>query len=139
MAIWKRETTLDELNKTSQGCMVGHVGIVFTLLADDRLEATMPVDARTTQPFKLLHGGASVVLAESLGSMAGYLCTQGTQQVVGIEVNANHLKSAHGGFVTGVCRPLHVGRRNQVWEIKIFDENERLCCISRLTTAVIEL
>jgi 1,4-dihydroxy-2-naphthoyl-CoA hydrolase len=119
--------------------MVGHIGIEFTVLADDRLEATMPVDQRTTQPFKLLHGGASVVLAESLGSMAGYLCTHGDQQVVGIEVNANHLKSARGGVVTGVCRPLHVGRRNQVWEIKIFDENERLCCISRLTTAVIEL
>ncbi len=139
MALWKRKTTLDELNKTSQGCMVGHIGIEFTLLADDRLEATMPVDSRTTQPFKLLHGGASVVLAESLGSMAGYLCTHGDQQIVGIEVNANHLKAAHSGYVTGVCRPLHVGRRNQVWEIKIFDENEQLCCISRLTTAVIEL
>ena len=99
----------------------------------------MPVDARTTQPFKLLHGGASVVLAESLGSMAGYLCTRGDQQIVGIEVNANHLRAAHSGKVTGVCRPLHVGRRNQVWEIKIFDENQQLCCISRLTTAVIDL
>ena len=139
MALWKRETTLDELNKTSQGCMVGHLGIEYTLLTEDRLEATMPVDERTTQPFKLLHGGASVVLAESLGSIAGYLCTKGDQQIVGIEVNANHLRAAHRGRVKGVCRALHLGRRNQVWEIKIFDENEHLCCISRLTTAVIDL
>jgi len=139
VALWKRKTTLEELNKTSQGCMVEHVGIEFTVLAEDRLEATMPVDSRTTQPFKLLHGGASVVLAESLGSMAGYLCTQGDQQIVGIEVNANHLRAAHSGYVRGVCQPLHVGRRNQVWEIKIFDEGDHLCCISRLTTAVIDL
>ncbi|TPG62639.1 hotdog fold thioesterase [Ewingella americana] len=139
MALWKRETTLDALNHHSQGCMVGHVGIEFTLLGDDHLEATMPVDSRTTQPFGLLHGGASVVLAESMGSMAGYLCTRGEQQVVGVEINANHLRAATQGYVKGICRPLHVGRRNQVWQIEIFDEHDKLCCISRLTTMVIDI
>ncbi|VEI71057.1 Esterase YdiI [Serratia rubidaea] len=118
--------------------MVGHVGIEFTHIGDDFLEATMPVDPRTTQPFGLLHGGASVVLAESLGSMAGYLCTTGDQQVVGVEINANHLRPAFDGRVRGVCRALHAGRRNQVWQIEIFDKRDKLCCISRLTTAVIE-
>jgi len=138
MTLWKRETTLDALNSRSQGCMVGHVGIEFTVLGEAHLEATMPVDSRTTQPFGLLHGGASVVLAESLGSMAGYLCTVGEQKVVGVEINANHLRAATQGHVKGVCRALHTGRRNQVWQIEIFDEQERLCCISRLTTLVIE-
>lgn len=138
MAFWKRETTLEALNARSQECMVGHVGIEFTLLGDAHLEATMPVDRRTTQPFGLLHGGASVVLAESLGSMAGYLCTEGEQKVVGVEINANHLRAATQGRVKGVCRALHTGRRNQVWQIEIFDEQERLCCISRLTTMVID-
>ncbi|MFZ4832946.1 hotdog fold thioesterase [Rouxiella sp. Mn2063] len=139
MSLWKRETTLEQLNQRSQQCMVAHVGIEFTLLAEDHIEATMPVDSRTTQPFGLLHGGASVVLAETLGSMAGYLCTQGEQHVVGIEINANHIRSARSGNVRGVCRALHVGRRNQVWQIEIFDQEQHLCCISRLTTAVIEL
>lgn len=139
MAFWKRETTLETLNQYSQGCMVGHVGIEFTLLGEDHLEAIMPVDSRTTQPFGLLHGGASVVLAESMGSMAGYLCTRGEQQVVGVEINANHLRAATQGYVKGVCRALHAGRRNQVWQIEIFDEQEKLCCISRLTTMVIDI
>lgn len=139
MSLWKRETTLEQLNQRNQQCMVAHVGIEFTLLAEDHIEATMPVDSRTTQPFGLLHGGASVVLAETLGSMAGYLCTQGEQHVVGIEINANHIRSARSGNVRGVCRALHVGRRNQVWQIEIFDQDQHLCCISRLTTAVIEL
>ena len=138
MKLWKRETTLEQLNRSGEGCMVGHVGIEFTQIGDDFLEATMPVDPRTTQPFGLLHGGASVVLAESLGSMAGYLCTSGDQQVVGVEINANHLRPAFDGRVRGVCRALHAGRRNQVWQIEIFDKRDKLCCISRLTTAVIE-
>lgn len=135
--LWKRETTLEQLNQQSQGCMVEHVGIRYTRLADDHLEGTMPVDKRTHQPFGLLHGGASVVLAESLGSVAGYLCTEGEQMVVGMEINANHLRAVTSGTVRGVCRPLHVGRRNQVWQIDIYDDNDRLCCTSRLTTAVI--
>lgn len=97
----------------------------------------MPVDSRTHQPFGLLHGGASVVLAETLGSVAGYLCSEGEQKVVGLEVNANHIRSVRSGRVRGVCRALHVGSRHQVWQIDITDEQGRLCCSSRLTTAVI--
>lgn len=138
MKLWKRQTTLEQLNRSSEGCMVSHVGIEFTQLGEDYLEATMPVDQRTTQPFGLLHGGASVVLAESMGSMAGYLCTEGEQKVVGVEINANHLRAVFEGQVRGVCRALHAGRRNQVWQIEIFDARDKLCCISRLTTAVIE-
>ncbi|WP_409307039.1 1,4-dihydroxy-2-naphthoyl-CoA hydrolase [Pectobacterium sp. B1J-3] len=134
---WKRQVTVEQLNQQSKGCMVEHLGIRYTQIADDYLEAVMPVDSRTHQPFGLLHGGASVVLAESLGSVAGYLCTEGEQQVVGMEINANHLRAVREGEVRGVCRALHVGRRNQVWQIDIFDNQNRLCCTSRLTTAVI--
>ncbi|MFC3395316.1 hotdog fold thioesterase [Brenneria rubrifaciens] len=134
---WKRQFTLEQLNAQSQGCMVEHLGIRYTRLTDDHLEAVMPVDSRTRQPLGLLHGGASVVLAESLGSVAGYLCTEGDQTVVGMEINANHLRAVSEGEVRGVCRALHVGRRNQVWQIDIFDSRNRLCCTSRLTTAVI--
>jgi len=135
--LWKRETSLEQLNRAGDGCMVSHVGIEFTQLGEDFLEATMPVDGRTRQPFGLLHGGASVVLAESMGSMAGYLCSEGEQKVVGLEVNANHIRSVRSGRVRGVCRALHVGSRHQVWQIDITDEQGRLCCSSRLTTAVI--
>lgn len=135
--IWRRETNLGALNSMSAGNMVEHLGIVFTRLDANELEATMPVDNRTRQPFGLLHGGASVVLAETLGSVAGYLCTEGEQRVVGLEVNANHLRSAREGLVHGVCRAVHVGRRHQVWAIEISDEQGRLCCTSRLTTAVV--
>lgn len=137
MAIWKRAATLEQLNQRSQGTMVAHIGIRFTALNEESIEALMPVDGRTRQPFGLLHGGASVVLAETLGSMAGYLCTEGEQQVVGLEVNANHLRSARDGEVRGICRAVHIGRRHQVWQIEIFDVSDRLCCTSRLTTAVI--
>ncbi|CNI28306.1 hotdog fold thioesterase [Yersinia pekkanenii] len=135
--LWKRTATLEQLNQQCQGCMVGHLGIEFTRLADDELEATMPVDQRTTQPFGLLHGGASVVLAESLGSMAGYLCTTEGQQVVGLEINANHLKAVRSGKVRGCCRAIRVGRSHQVWQIEIFDQQGSLCCTSRLTVAVL--
>ena len=117
--------------------MVGLLDIRFETFTDDTLEATMPVDSRTQQPFGLLHGGVSVVLAETLGSVAGYLCSEGEQKVVGLEVNANHIRSARGGRVRGVCKALHVGTRHQVWQIEIFDEQSRLCCSSRLTTEVI--
>ena len=138
MSFWKRSTTLEALNQRSQGCMVGHVGIEFTQLGEDFLEATMPVDVRTTQPFGLLHGGASVVLAETMGSMAGYLCCEGNQTVVGVEINASHMQSAREGHVRGVCRALRTGRRSQVWQIEILDQKGNLCCVSRRTTMVIE-
>lgn len=135
--IWKRSITLEALNAMGENNMVGLLDIRFEALMADSLEASMPVDERTRQPFGLLHGGASVVLAESLGSVAGYLCTEGEQKVVGVEVNANHLRAVRNGRVRGVCRALHVGRRNQVWQIDIFDEADRLCCTSRLTAAVV--
>lgn len=135
--IWKRQSTLEQLNTMGDGNMVGLLDIRFEALTDDAIEATMPVDSRTHQPFGLLHGGASVVLAETLGSVAGYLCSEGEQKVVGLEVNANHIRSVRSGRVRGVCRALHVGSRHQVWQIDIFDEQGRLCCSSRLTTAVI--
>lgn len=134
---WKRSVTLDALNAMTAGNMTGLLAIHFTAIDNDMLEATMPVDSRTHQPFGLLHGGASVVLAETLGSVAGYLCTEGEQSVVGLEVNANHLRSVRAGHVRGVCRAVHVGRRHQVWQIDIFDDDNRQCCTARLTTAVV--
>lgn len=135
--IWKRSTTLETLNAMGENNMVGLLDIRFDVLTDDTLEATLPVDNRTHQPFGLLHGGASVVLAETLGSVAGYLCTEGDEKVVGVEVNANHLRPVRSGRVRGICKALHAGRRHQVWQIDIFDEQGRLCCTSRLTTAVL--
>lgn len=136
--LWKRAATLAELNQIGQHSMVGHLGIKITRFEDTEIEATMPVNERTRQPFGLLHGGASAVLAESLGSMAGYLCTEGEQRVVGIEINANHVRAVREGMVRAVCRAVHVGKRHQVWQIEIFDEQQHLCCISRLTTSVIQ-
>lgn len=133
---WKRQVDLQQLNQLGDGCLLGHLGIRLTAVTNDTLEGTMPVDHRTRQPMGLLHGGASVALAESLGSIAGYLCTEGDQQVVGVEINANHLRPVSQGEVRGVCRGLHVGKRHQVWQIDIYDDQDRLCCTSRLTTAV---
>lgn len=135
--IWKRHSTLEQLNAMGEGNMVGLLDIRFEAITDDAIFATMPVDSRTHQPFGLLHGGASVVLAETLGSVAGYLCSEGEQKVVGLEVNANHIRSVRSGRVRGVCRALHIGARHQVWQIEISDQQGRLCCSSRLTTAVI--
>ncbi len=116
--------------------MVGLLDIRFETVTDDTLEATMPVDSRTQQPFGLLHGGASVVLAETTGRWQA-ICAAKANKGGGLEVNANHIRSARGGRVRGVCKALHVGTRHQVWQIEIFDEQSRLCCSSRLTTAVI--
>lgn len=137
MAIWKREIALDALNAMGENSLVAHLGIRFTAIGDDYLEAVMPVNARTHQPFGLLHGGASVVLAESMGSIAGYLCTEEGKSVVGIEVNASHHRSVSSGEVRGICRPLHIGSRNQVWQIEIRNARGQLLCSSRLTVAVL--
>ncbi|MCW2255031.1 1,4-dihydroxy-2-naphthoyl-CoA hydrolase [Providencia alcalifaciens] len=135
--IWKRKFNLEQMSAMAKDCMLGHLGIEITDFGDNYLEGTMPVDNRTKQPFGLLHGGASVVLAESLGSIAGYLCSEGEQHVVGLEINANHIRSARDGVVKGICKPIHLGRRQQVWNIDIFNEQGQLCCTSRLTTAVL--
>lgn len=126
-----------ELDALSADTAIARLGIAFTEVGDDYLCATMPVDARTVQPYGLLHGGASVLLAETLGSSAGNLCVAEGQRVVGIEINANHLRAVTGGLVTGTARPLHLGRSTQVWEIRIEDESGRLACVSRLTLAVV--
>ncbi len=137
--IWKSPIDLKELNEWHNNSMQRHVGIEFTEAGEDYLKATMPVDYRTKQPMGLLHGGASVVLAESLGSVASVLCIDSnTQTVVGLEINANHIKSARDGYVTGVAKPIHLGRSTQVWEIKIYNEQEKLLCISRITNAILE-
>jgi len=135
--LFHRATTLDALNDLSRDTAIAALGVVFTEIGADYLRATMPVDARTVQPYGLLHGGASVLLAETLGSSAGNLCVDDNAMCVGIEINANHLAPARDGIVTGTTRPLHVGRSTQVWEIRIEDASGRLVCISRLTLAVV--
>lgn len=134
---FQRPSSIEALNALSTGTAMEPLGIVFTELGPDYLRATMPVDARTLQPYGLLHGGASVLLAETLGSTAGMLCVAEGELAVGIEINANHLNAVRAGTVTGTARPLKVGRRTQVWEIRIEDDAGQLACISRLTLAVI--
>ena len=129
---------LDALNRLSANTLIEYLGIVFTEAGSDWLRGTMPVDARSRQPYGLLHGGASVVLAETLGSMAGNLCVDPTtQRCVGLEINANHLRAVTDGVVTGTARALHVGRSTQVWDITIEDQAGRRSCVSRLTLAVV--
>lgn len=136
--VFREPVNLDSINALSRGSLIDHLGIVFTAAGDDWLQATMPVDARTRQPYGLLHGGASVVLAETLGSSAGNLCVDpATQVCVGLEINANHLRAAREGVVTGTARALHVGRSTQVWEIRIDNSAGKPVCISRLTLAVV--
>ena len=139
MSIWHRQFAVEEIGKFQHDTMAAHLGIEFTGVGDDWLEARMPVDGRTMQPDRILHGGASVALAETLGSVGGTLCIDRERfQIVGQEINANHLRPATGGHVTGRASPIHLGRRSQVWNIEITDERKRLVCVSRLTIAVIE-
>lgn len=139
MPIFNSNVTVDMLNKMSPNTMTDHLGIVFTKIGDDFIEATMPVDHRTHQPLGLLHGGASVVLAETLGSVAATCCVDMSKQYcVGLEINANHIKSVREGVVTGTTRPIHIGKRTQVWEIKITNPQQELICVSRITMAVID-
>jgi 1,4-dihydroxy-2-naphthoyl-CoA hydrolase len=137
MAIWKQATELERLNAWNRGCLVEHLGMRVTAVGDDWVQGTMPVDARTKQPFGLLHGGASVALAESLGSLAGNLCIDAGEMAVGLDINANHVRAVTDGEVTGTARAVHLGRTTQVWEIRIVDARDRLVCISRLTLAVV--
>jgi len=132
--------SLETLNSWGKGNMVEHVGIEFIELTADYIKAKMPVDHRTKQPFGLLHGGASVVLAETMGSIASALSVENphNQTGVGVEINANHLKSARGGFVIGTCTALRIGRNLHVYDIKIHDEEENLICASRLTVAILQ-
>lgn len=131
--------TLAQLNKLSLNTMVEHIGIEFTDIGENYISAKMPVDRRTHQPLGLLHGGASVALAETLGSIAATFCVDiKTQYCVGLEINANHVKSATSGYVFGTTTPIHIGKRTHIWEIRITNEAKELVCISRITMAVID-
>jgi 1,4-dihydroxy-2-naphthoyl-CoA hydrolase len=137
MGIWFREYSLEELNTIAMGNMVSHVGIEFIEIGEDYLKARMPVDQRTKQPFGILHGGASVVLAETVGSYAANMAANYPKDIfVGQEVNANHIRPVSSGHVTGTARPLHLGKTSQVWDIRIYDEQEKLACVSRITMAL---
>ena len=141
MAIWFEPVTLEHVQRyfARGDNLAAHLEIRFTELGDDYIKATMPVDARTHQPYGILHGGASVALAETMGSVAAQLCVDSSRfYVVGQEINANHVRSVRSGLVTGTARPLHVGRRSHVWDIRIEDEARRLVCISRLTMSVLD-
>lgn len=138
MAIWHSTPTVETLNENSADCMPGYIGLKITEVGDDYLVGTMPVDHRTRQPFGILHGGASVVLAETLGSIGANLVVDtGKFYCVGQEINANHLRPVPQGEVTGVAKPVHIGRSSQVWEIRISDPQGKLNCISRITMAVV--
>jgi 1,4-dihydroxy-2-naphthoyl-CoA hydrolase len=139
--MWKFPFTLEGIQALSRNTMVDHLGIEFTGFGDDFITARMPVDRRTIQPMGLLHGGASVALAETLGSVASALCLEDPlkQNPVGVEINANHLRSVRDGFVYATCKPVRVGRTIHVWQIDIRDESGQLTCTSRLTIAIVDV
>lgn len=140
MTIWHAKPDLETLNRWSENTLVRHLDIRIAEIGDDFIAGTMPVDARTHQPFGMLHGGASAALAETLGSIAANLSVDPeTHRCVGLEINANHVHPVREGTVTGVARPLHLGRSTQVWDIRIAGADDRLVCVSRLTMAVIAL
>lgn len=140
MRIWfDKNISLENLKTLGKGTMTDHLGIEWVELGDNFFKAKMPVDHRTLQPDGLLHGGASCVLAETIGSIASYLVIDSSQYFcVGIEINANHIRSAREGFVYGVCSPIHIGSSTHVWDVRITNEDEKLVCISRLTVAVMK-
>ncbi|MDW6094154.1 hotdog fold thioesterase [Vibrio rhizosphaerae] len=136
MRIWKRPIDLDVLNQSSANTMMEHLNIVYTEVTDSTISATMPVCHFTHQPLGMLHGGASVVLAETLGSVAANFCVAEDAYCVGLDINANHVRAVRSGTVTGVAQPMHLGVSTQVWQINIHDDRDRLVCTSRLTIAV---
>jgi 1,4-dihydroxy-2-naphthoyl-CoA hydrolase len=135
--IWKREISLERINELSRNSIVAHLGIKFVAMTDDSITATMPVDARTHQPLGMLHGGASVVLAESVASLAANLAVPPDRYCVGLEINANHVRSVRSGMVSGTARPVHLGQSTHVWDVTIVNEENLLVCASRLTLAVL--
>jgi len=138
MSIWKKKFTLDSLNQSSVNTLVEHLGIEYCDFDDNSLSAVMPVDVRTHQPLGMLHGGASVVLAETLGSLAANMCVDETRYCVGLDINANHVRAVRSGIVKGTATPVHLGTTTQVWQIEITEERGRLVCTSRLTMAVMK-
>jgi 1,4-dihydroxy-2-naphthoyl-CoA hydrolase len=139
MIIWHQPYTLEQAQQRVAGTMIDHIGIAITEVGDDFLKGTMPVDHRTVQPMRILHGGASVTLAETLGSLAATLVIDNEKKFcVGLDINANHIRAVKDGLVTGIAKPLHIGYSTQVWSIEITDEQNRLVCISRITMAVLD-
>lgn len=135
--IWKVDPVIEQIEQFHQNTIISHLDIRIVKIGDDFITCSMPVDKRTHQPMGLLHGGASVVLAESVGSLAANLCVEaGKQYCVGLDINANHVRSARSGLVYGTAKPVHIGRSTQVWHIDIEDEQGKLVCVSRLTMAV---
>ena len=138
MSIWRITATPEQLTERGSRTLPGFLGIRITEIGPDYLRATMPVNERTHQPYGVLHGGASVALAETVGSMASMLCVDPQYLCLGQDINANHLRSISSGLLTATARPFHLGGRSHVWHIEIRDERERLVCVSRLTMAVVE-
>ena len=136
MAIWKKAFTLEQLNEMGKNCAIGHLGIEISAYGENWIEAKMPVDHRTTQPFGLLHGGVSVALAETIGSLAGFLSIEEGQIALGLDINANHLRTVKKGFVTAKATPIALSQNTHVWQIDIRDEQDKLCCVSRLTLSI---
>ena len=137
--IWQKNFTLENLNQLFSNSAVSHLGIEISAFGEDWIEATMPVDHRTTQPFGLLHGGISVALAETIGSLAGYLAIEENKIAVGLGINAHHLRSVKQGIVTAKATPISLNRNIHVWQIDIRDEQDKLCCVSRLTLSILNL
>ena len=139
MSIWfKKDLSVDDLAPLGKGNMAEHIGVEWVEVGKDFIKAKMPVDHRTRQPYGLLHGGASVALAETLGSVgAAMVVDTEAFKCVGLEINANHIRSAKNGFVTGITTPIHIGKSTQVWDIRIYDEREKLVCVCRITVAVL--
>lgn len=137
--IWQKNFTLENLNQLCSNSAVSHLGIEISAFGEDWIEATMTVDHRTTQPFGLLHGGISVALAETIGSLAGYLAIEENKIAVGLDINAHHLRSVKQGIVTAKATPISLNRNIHVWQIDIHDEQDKLCCVSRLTLSILNL
>jgi len=138
MSLWKKPLSLEMLNSQMQGTMCEHVGLEVTEIGDDYLKGTLPVDNRTKQYMGILHGGASVVLAETLGSAAANYCSEPGFHIVGLDINANHVRAGKPPYVTGIAKPVHIGNKTIVVEINIYDSDDNLVCVSRLTAAVLE-
>ena len=141
MSIWfKKDLSIADFALLGKDTMGDYIGIEWAELGEDFLSARMPVDHRTRQPYGLLHGGASVALAETLGSVAAAMVIDSNKfYCVGLEINANHVRSAREGYVTGIAKPIHMGASTHVWDIKIYDEREKLVCVSRITVAILKL
>ena len=138
MAIWKSKFSFEDIENRSKNTLSAHLGIRVTEIGDDYVKATMPVNDRTRQPLGLLHGGASVALAESVGSLGARMTLEPGFACVGMEINANHIRSVRQGIVTGIAKPIHRGLSTQIWDVRIYDEDDNIVCVSRLTMAIIK-